>query len=238
MSLMRSLERVSMVVGIALVGFYLGVRIQGELSSRLAVLAFQEVQAKSAGPKAASENETVDGVNVGLWSESRIAAFKQSLAQHFRPPEAVLRIPSIHLEVPVFDGTNDLILNRGVGRISGTARVGMPGNIGIAGHRDGFFRGLKDIHTGDTLMLVTPNKTEKYVVDDIQIVSPDDVGVLKSGPVSSLTLVTCYPFYFVGSAPRRYIVHASLFGSAPSGAGADKQFTSKLSSENPQEKAK
>jgi sortase A len=149
-------------------------------------------------------------VDFSLWSEKRIEGYKMSLAQHLDPPLAVLRVDKIHLEVPVLDGTDDLILNRGVGHIVGTARLGTNGNVGIAGHRDGFFRGLKDIGIGDTMDLLMPSRTETYIVESIQIVDPKNVSVLQSTNVPSLTLVTCYPFYFIGSAPQRYIVHAAL----------------------------
>jgi len=108
----------------------------------------------------------------------------------------------------VFDGTDDLTLNRGVGRIAGTARPGQGGNLGIAGHRDGFFRGLKDVGAGDQIELKIPGRTEVYQVDDVQIVKPTDVQVLEDRGVPTLTLVTCYPFYFIGNAPQRYIVRA------------------------------
>ena len=122
----------------------------------------------------------------------------------------MLTIPKINLEVPVFDGTDSLTLNRAVGRISGTARLGEQGNMGLAGHRDGFFRALKNVSVGDTVELKSRNGTAFYVVDQVSIVDPKDVSVLKSRSTPSLTLVTCYPFYFVGSAPQRYIVSASL----------------------------
>ena len=155
----------------------------------------------------------VSPADFSLWSEKRIEGYKESLVEHIGPPLAILRVAKIHLEVPVLDGTDDLILNRGVGRIAGTARVGSSDNVGIAGHRDGFFRGLKDLAVGDTMDLVTPSSTETYVVDKIQIVDPKDVSVLRPAKVPSLTLVTCYPFYFIGSAPQRYIVHASISDS-------------------------
>jgi len=220
---MRILERLFLVTGLALLSVYLGVRIHGELSSRLAILAFQTMQRSTPSLVATSDGR----VDVRLWSEKRIASFKQSLTQHFDPPAAMLRISKIHLEVPVFEGTDDLTLNRGVGEIRGSGQVGLSGNVGIAGHRDGFFRGLKDMQTGDTVDLFLPDRTEIFVVDRIQIVDPDNVSVLQPGPHSAITLVTCYPFYFVGSAPQRYIVHASLVGSEPSGLGADKQTTFK-----------
>jgi sortase A len=99
-----------------------------------------------------------------------------------------------------------LVLNRGAGRITGTARPGEPGNIGIAGHRDGFFRALKDIAVGDSVTLDTGADLVAYVVESIKIVTPADVTVLARTTTPSLTLVTCYPFYFVGDAPHRYIV--------------------------------
>jgi sortase A len=144
-----------------------------------------------------------------LWSVQRIESYERSLSE---PSEslAVLRIPKLHLEVPVLNGTNEFTLNRGVGRIAGTSLPGQDGNIGIAGHRDGFFRGLKDISTGDAIELITTSGTDVYVVDQILITSPADVRVLRARTKRSLTLVTCYPFYFVGPAPSRYIVEASL----------------------------
>jgi sortase A len=177
----------------------------------------------------------VSPADFSLWSEKRIEDYEESLVEHIGPPLAILRVAKIHLEVPVLDGTDDLILNRGVGRIAGTARVGSSDNIGIAGHRDGFFRGLKDLAVGDTMDLVTPSRTETYVVDKIQIVDPKDVSVLRPAKVPSLTLVTCYPFYFIGSAPQRYIVHASIADSAQPSNSALKLLNSTVPRKNNQE---
>jgi len=143
-----------------------------------------------------------------LWSPERIAAWRAALAEPAPPPPAVLRIPSLHLEVPVLEGTDRVTLDRGVGHIEHTAAPGADGNSGIAGHRDGFFRGLKDVVPGDSIELETLHEREQYRVDRLWIVDPTDVSVLDPTPTRSLTLVTCYPFYFVGSAPQRYIVRA------------------------------
>ena len=205
-----TIQRALLVLGIALLGSYAGARLHGALLSRAAILNFGSSQRASPPKEAGNTVASVSGVNFSLWSEKRIDAYKQSLAQHFDSPLGVLRVPKLQLEVPVFNGTDDLTLNRGVGRIVGSARVGENGNVGIAGHRDGFFRGLKDVGIGDTMNLETTNGTETYVVDKIQVVNPDDVSVLRPTPEASLTLVTCYPFYFIGSAPQRYIVHASI----------------------------
>jgi sortase A len=125
----------------------------------------------------------------------------------------VLRISAINLEVPVLEGTDDLTLNRAVGHIDGTPAPGETGNVGIAGHRDGFFRDLRNIHLGNTIDLFTEKGNSRYVVDEIVIVPPDDVSVLAQRSKPALTLVTCYPFYFVGNAPLRYIVRATITDS-------------------------
>ena len=149
-------------------------------------------------------------VNFELWSEKRIAAYEETLSQHFDAPVALLEIAKIHLEVPVFNGTDEPILNRGVGRIIGTGRPGGKGNIGIAGHRDGFFRALKDVAIGDAVDLVTTEGQRRYRVNNITIVTPYNVEILRDRNVPTLTLVTCYPFYFHGDAPQRYILQCSL----------------------------
>ncbi len=123
-------------------------------------------------------------------------------------PLAVLRIARIRLVVPVLEGTSDVTLNRGVGHIEETAMPGTSGNSGIAGHRDGFFRSLKDVGVGDAIELETLQGKQTYRIERAWIVNPEDVSVLDPTPEQSITLVTCYPFYFVGSAPQRYIVRA------------------------------
>lgn len=125
----------------------------------------------------------------------------------------MLSIPRLRLDVPVFEGTDELTLNRGAGRIAGTAQLGEQGNIGIAAHRDGFFRSLKDVRVGDRIELAQLRHKFVYTVDNISVVGPSDLTVLQARPQPSLTLVTCYPFYFIGDAPQRYIVQASLVNS-------------------------
>ena len=207
----KQLEIVLLAAGLALLTEYSVERIRGAILSREALAAFHESVASNG--KKEGKQEGVGPVDYSLWSQNRIAAYKSLLATKLDEPLAVLAIPKLHLEVPVFDGTEDATLNRGAGRIVGTARPGEPGNIGIAAHRDGFFRSLKDVQLGDQIKLATLEQSVIYVVDAIEIVSPDNVEVLRPGSHPSLTLVTCYPFYFVGDAPRRFIVHASLVGS-------------------------
>ena len=213
----RRLEWGLLIVGLILTGFYVVVRVQSQISSRRAVQKFEaaRIEARSRAQESAKELTGTE-VDFTLWSDKRVQGYMESLAAKQGTPSAVLDIPKLNLEVPVYDGTDDLTLNRGVGRIIGTARLGSAGNTGIAGHRDGFFRGLKDITVGDRIDLVLPSQTSHYVVDNVHITNPDDVSVLRPTPKPSLTLVTCYPFYFVGSAPQRYIVSASFAGFQPS----------------------
>ncbi len=204
------LERLLMCCGLLLLFLYVANLTYSAIYSRSSVQSFWAAEASAqaqAGIRPQSSSRLPD---FRLWSDKRIKAYQASLAANVPPPLGVLDIPSLRLQVPVLEGTDDLTLDRGVGHIPGTAPLGEGGNIGIAGHRDGFFRGLKDVHVGETIDIYTQHGRSRYVVDEIQIVSPDEVSVLAPRAKPSLTLVTCYPFYFVGSAPSRYIVHATL----------------------------
>lgn len=114
------------------------------------------------------------------------------------------------MEVPVFDSTSKTALNRGAGHITGTALPGTTGNIAIAGHRDGFFRRLKDIQIGAQIELTTLQGQQSFRVAELMIVDPLDVSVLDPTEETVITLITCYPFYVVGAAPERFIVRATL----------------------------
>lgn len=207
---LRMVERLLLAAGVLLFSFYVFARIEGLVTLHAAVRAFEEAKAESASGARTRNLARPERVDFSLWSAERIKAYENSLKQRSDLPLAILRVPRLNMVAPVLDGTGDLALNGGVGRIPGTARLGERGNIGIAGHRDGFFRGLKDIAKGDTIQLETTRKTETYVVDKVYITQPEDVAALRPRAAPSITLVTCYPFYFIGSAPQRYIVQASL----------------------------
>jgi sortase A len=157
---------------------------------------------------------------MSLWSSVRVKAYKAALQQETPLALAILRIPRLALEVPVYDGTTDAVLDLAAGRIQGTALPGTPGNIGIAAHRDGFFRILKDVKEGDALVLETPVATEQYRIEWIRITTPDDVSVIHPTPHPAVTLVGCFPFYHRGSAPQRFIVRAVPAAATPPGAGS------------------
>ncbi|MGA8675049.1 MAG: class D sortase [Candidatus Acidiferrales bacterium] len=202
-------ERLLVLSGLLLIFAYLAVGIYSAVYSRAAIRAFWRNQAVTSSQPGNSLQPNSGIPDFRLWSPQRIRAYQASLTANVPSPLGDLRIPSVRIEVPVLEGTDDLTLNRGVGHIEGTPLPGEGGNIGVAGHRDGFFRGLKDVRLGDPVDLYAQNGNTRYVVDEILIVPPEDVSVLWPRLNRSITLVTCYPFYFVGSAPLRYIVHAS-----------------------------
>jgi sortase A len=191
MKVLRTVEILAWTVGVALLITYGAARSWFAYGSERGIASFNAVQR----------------VDMSTWSRERIAQYRAALHTG-GTPEAVLRIPSLKLIVPVFDGTSEENLNRGAARIEGTAHIGETGNIGIAAHRDGFFRALKDIRVGSVLQLDRSRGTDTYRIVATKIVDPSDVGVLAATSSSTITLVTCYPFYFVGSAPQRFIVRA------------------------------
>jgi sortase A len=128
-----------------------------------------------------------------------------------------IEIPRIGVSAIVLEGVDSTTLRRGVGHIPETPLPGSGGNVGLAAHRDSFFRGLKDIRKNDIIQVRTLEGNFRYRVESTRIVLPEDTEVLDDGPVPSLTLVTCYPFYYVGSAPKRFIVHAQRIEEGAAG---------------------
>jgi LPXTG-site transpeptidase (sortase) family protein len=143
-----------------------------------------------------------------LWDATQIKDYEEALNADFPPPLGVLIINDLNIQVPIYNGTEEHILDRGAGRIKGMAKMDENGNLGISAHRDSFFRGLKDIELGDVVLVQSAHGVEEYAVSDINIVPKDDISVLTPVDHKTLTLVTCYPFYHVGAAPQRFIVTA------------------------------
>lgn len=119
-----------------------------------------------------------------------------------------IQIERLGISVMVMEGADDAILRHAAGHIPGTALPGEQGNIGISAHRDTFFRPLRNIRMHDRIRLATPAGDYRYRVVSVRIVKPTEVSVLDPGSDEVLTLITCYPFYFVGAAPKRFIVRA------------------------------
>jgi len=237
---LKTLEITLFVLGGACLAYVAAVRLTGYFGAKREIARFHDrsaaarpapapapalppIPAPAAAPPAAPAVESLppaapvsfpSNVDYRLWSPKRIKEYEASIAERNDGPLAVMRIPNLDIEAAVLPDSTDWALNRGLGWIEGTARPGDPGNVGVAGHRDGFFRGLKDIASGDTIELELPGRVEQYRVSGITIVKPEDVSVLEPTPEPTLTLVTCYPFYFVGSAPERFIVKATRVSAA------------------------
>lgn len=188
---MNTLRRVLMALGIAAVAYAGGALAYGAMSQRCASWKFdQDVAVPGIEQATATDQSRVDvreGDRVGR-----------------------LEIPRLGLSVMIFQGIEESALVAGAGHVPGTPPPGGDGNVVIAAHRDTFFRKLSGILAGDHVRVVTARGTYDYVVESSETVDPEDTQVMESRDRNELTLITCYPFYFVGSAPRRFIVHAAF----------------------------
>ena len=190
--------RLCMLVGAVLLGCWCVPMVYGLVFSHVVLSRFQ-----------AQHAETV------AWSPGRVASYRDALKVAAPPAQAVLRISRVGIRVPVMEGTSKLVMNLGAGHIAGTASPGGAGNVALASHRDGYFRHLKDVRLGDRIEVDSTHGTDVYQVDKLQVVAPNDVSSLQPTANAVLTLVTCYPFFYLGPAPQRYIVRASLLSTSP-----------------------
>jgi len=220
----RWLERLLLLVGLVCLGTvayaYFDARLTAFREGRRLDEAIREHSAKQStagqpatGAKTAAETDSFAGLSIPL-RPAQVELEEGELVGR-------LEIPRLGLSTIVLEGIEDGTLRRGAGHIPGTALPDPAGkadsNIGIAGHRDSFFRPLKDIGKNDIITLTTPEGTYRYKVEWTRIVPPEDTEVLLGAGIPELTLVTCYPFYYVGSAPQRFIVRAQRISdeSAP-----------------------
>jgi sortase A len=181
------------------------------LTTGIVLLGYVGLTLLDARYSQASAKHTLD---TQIQSQQQIRSFKKDDPSQATPPVnsgdvlGRIDIPRLGMSFAVLQGTSWRILRLGAGHIEGTPLPGEPGNSGIAGHRDTFFRELRKIHEHDEIHLQTATGLLHYQVDWVKVVQPDDVSVLTPSTDSTLTLVTCYPFYFVGSASQRFVVHA------------------------------
>jgi len=202
--LLRTAERLLFAIGlVALTWFASGqiyaAREQAALSREL----------EHARQTALADNQRTETNRV----ESRTALASRALVGR-------IDVPRLRLSALAREGVDVRTLRGSVGHVPGTALPGEPGNAAFAAHRDTFFRPLAGIRKGDMVLVTTPDAVHRYRVYATSIVSPSEVSVLRSGQRSQLTLVTCYPFDYVGSAPQRFIVQAELTPPARSAAAA------------------
>jgi sortase A len=189
---LRLLERVLFVLAIVLLSWYGLQRSITFFDQRASNRELEEIRmavAPDAGPSTAPRPRPAPGSLVGR-----------------------IELPRVGLAAIVREGDDTAVLRRAVGHIPETALPGEIGNAGLAGHRDTFFSGLRNVRRGDRIIVTTPGSIAHYEVRSTRIVEPTDVSVLAPTPTSTLTLVTCYPFNYLGAAPQRFIVHAELTG--------------------------
>jgi len=211
-------KRICSAVGVYLAGITLLVMFSQAVADtgQQAVQAPPSPQAEGSVPIWIQDPYTGDNVlthfsepDQSLWNAKRITDYEDSLKVKSSPPLGIFVIEKLNIRVPVYNGTNEYYLNRGVGRVKGMAKMDEVGNLAIAGHRDGFFRSLKDIQLGDDIEIQTTRGVESYEVSSITVIPKSDVSILEPSTEKTLTIITCYPFYFVGHAPKRYIVKAT-----------------------------
>jgi sortase A len=196
-------EKALWTLGSLLLLIYVVGRVDSAVGTEVAL-------AKAAAMSELQEPSSRQPPRYRFWSQARIDAYEASTSLETGPVVGTLQIPALDLLVPLYATTGDVHLNRGVGLIAGMSLPGEPGNLGIAGHRDGFFRVLRDIRKGERVEVRTPERRYAYEVSGVSIVDKEDATLLAPTREPSLTLVTCYPFYFVGPAPRRFVVRGVL----------------------------
>jgi sortase A len=157
----------------------------------------------------------IESVEARRFQAEQTAAFEQAAKTQAAPARVhagglvgMLDVPRLKLTTPVVEGDDEGILKKAVGHLPDTPMPWEHGNSAMAAHRDGLFRPLKDVKIGDEITFRTTRDEYRYRVTSTAIVTPDDVSVLAPKSDTSLTLITCYPFYYVGAAPKRFIVHA------------------------------
>jgi sortase A len=192
----RLLSGVFLALGVIALGYATYVSIETRVYQRTEARRFEQAREVQAAADAVASAAAAAIVL------PRVPVDGESLG------EIVIERLGIH--VIVAQGDSDAILARAVGHLPATALPGLTGNVVLAAHRDTFFRPLKDVRVGDAISLKTYRGDFDYVVESTQVVKPTDVWVLKPTGGQTLTLVTCFPFYYVGAAPNRFIVRARV----------------------------
>lgn len=191
---LRRLERLLFLVAIVALGWYAIVRVD---ASREQAALSRDLESARAAARAATQTASTGAL-------TRIVAVPaQSLIGR-------IEVPRLNLSAVAREGVDVGTLRSSVGHVPGTALPGAEGNAAFAAHRDTFFRPLERVRTGDEVIVTTPTGVHRYAVTGTRIVDPSEVSVLDATGGRQLTLVTCYPFNFVGNAPKRFIVQATL----------------------------
>ena len=205
---LRWSRRLFFTIGIVALGYVGFVLVDAKLYQAYQTWRFQQALEALKPPVSGGESLFLPSSPPSLAKADSANAEGLRMAGRGGSPLGRIEIAALGLEVMILEGTENGTLQRAVGHIPGTALPGQAGNVAIAGHRDTFFRPLRNIHKDDEITLTTLNGSYHYRVDSTKVVEPEEIGVLDDSDDAILTLVTCYPFYFVGAAPQRFIVRA------------------------------
>lgn len=216
----RWVERLLFVIGIVCLGIWVYAFVDTRLTQRREEQHLEELlrqrSSEAARKPAAPATPAAETDALGTFQQG---SPDERFVSGARLEEGALlgriKIPRVGVSAIVLHGVGTTTLRRGVGHIPGTPLPELGGNVGLAAHRDSFFRALKDIRLNDTIELTTLDGTYEYKVEWTKIVLPTETDVLEDEGSPALTLVTCYPFYYVGSAPKRFIVRAHRIEPAP-----------------------
>lgn len=207
-STVLSLEVCAWSVGLLCLAALLIVHVQSVRAERTAqgISSAQHASGSQAGQALATTASAVAPPATAQTSTPDLATYEGVIGR--------LEVPALRLQVPILNDYDSASLRRGVGRMKGTAVPGGLGNLVLAGHRDTYFRPLRGVKRGMLMRIVTADGAYDYSVDATSIVAPEDVDVLDIGSRPEMTLITCYPFDFIGAAPKRFIVHTHLVSVA------------------------
>jgi sortase A len=206
------------LIGILALGYWASLSLDAKIYQTYQAWRFQQATENATPSAGKAEDGGKPLLSVPVREDLRIPrdSHKES-PENF--PVGRIEIPKIGLSAMILEGTDESTLRRGVGHIRGTPLPGQPGNVAVAGHRDTLFRDLRNVRKQDQIILTTLENSFVYNVDLVEIVAPENTSVLRDSENRTLTLVTCFPFYYVGPAPKRFIVRAHLI-SAWKGAAA------------------
>jgi sortase A len=217
-ALLRLSRSFFLIVGILAIGYVAFALLDARFYQAYETRRFQRVleTPSASGGTATRSDSLLLPLSGAETSDAKVETLAATRAG--RSPLGRIEISSIGLAAMILEGVDAKTLRRAVGHIPGTAFPGQPGNVVLAGHRDTFFRALRNVRKDDEITLETLDGSFRYRVDLTQVVAPEDTEVLNGSDDSILTLVTCYPFSFVGPAPQRFIVRAHRIremGTAP-----------------------
>ena len=201
---LRLFDRLQITVGPVVLGLVIGIYTNAIAGSQPAIDA---TEVDGATERVLAFNMSSFAPDQSMWSDKARANFEK-VKNDGNGPLAVIAINRLNIKGPVFEGTDRKTLDRGIGVVEGTAMPGEVGNMALSAHRDSYFRPLEDVKLGDRIELLTQKGMQAFEVSNITIVDSQDISVLDPTDTAVLTLITCYPFYYVGYAPDRFIVRA------------------------------